>query len=98
MTQNIIKIALVILLAFCLFSMPYGYYQLVRFCSFVGFGILAYKSSKYENSQLAIVYGALSLLFQPFYKVNLSREIWNFVDIAVILLLGIPYMQKLFKS
>ena len=78
--------------------MPYGYYQMVRFCSFVGFGILAYKSRKYENSKLMIIYGALSLLFQPFFKVNLGREIRNFIDIAEIIFFVFPFIQKFFKS
>lgn len=30
-----------------------------------------------------IMYGGLALLFQPFFKVVLGRQIWNIVDVIV---------------
>lgn len=78
-----IKIVLTILLFLCLVDMPYGYYQFVRFAAMVGFGILAFQSSESENKTFAIVYGALALLFQPFFKIALGRELWNLVDVIV---------------
>lgn len=29
------------------------------------------------------IYGALALLFQPFFKISLGREMWNIVDVVV---------------
>ena len=72
--------------------MPYGYYQFVRFAAMVGFGILAFKSSESENKSFMIIYGALALLFQPFFKIALGREIWNIVDVTV----GISLLVSLF--
>jgi hypothetical protein len=80
---RIIKIALAILLLLCLLDMPYGFYQLVRFVALIGFGILAYKANGHNNNTAMIVYGALALLFQPFIKIALGRELWNFVDVVV---------------
>jgi hypothetical protein len=81
--EKLIKIVLAILLLLCLADMPYGYYQFVRFAAMVGFGILAYQSSESENKTFMIVYGALALLFQPFFKIALGRELWNVVDVVV---------------
>jgi hypothetical protein len=81
--EKIIKIVLAILLLLCLADMPYGYYQFVRFAAMVGFGILAYQSSESENKTFMIVYGALALLFQPFFKIALGRELWNVMDVIV---------------
>jgi hypothetical protein len=81
--NNTIKAVLAILLLLCLADMPYGYYQFVRFAAMVGFGILAYQSSESENKTFMIVYGALALLFQPFFKIALGRELWNVVDVVV---------------
>ena len=78
-----IKIILSVLLFLCLADMPYGYYQFVRFAAMIGFGILAFQSSESENKTLVIVYGALALLFQPFLKIALGRELWNVVDVIV---------------
>lgn len=30
-----------------------------------------------------IIYGALAILFQPFFKIALGRELWNIVDVIV---------------
>nr|WP_201799546.1 DUF6804 family protein [Zobellia amurskyensis] len=63
--------------------MPYGYYQLVRFLALVGFGFLAFKASQKDKSEQVFIYITLALLFQPFYKIALGRELWNVVDVVV---------------
>ncbi len=83
MKSSIIKITLAILLFLCVFNMPYGYYQFVRFLSMVGFGILAYKANENNNSTEMIVYIALAILFQPLFKIALGRTLWNIVDVIV---------------
>ena len=84
-TEIIIKIILSILLLICLFKMPYGYYEAIRFIGMLGFVLLAYfyyRKNKTVNSNV-IIYLALALLFQPFIKVALGRTIWNIVDVVV---------------
>jgi len=81
--QTIIKITLAVLFFLCLLNMPYGFYQFVRFAALIGFGILAYKANEDTKNTEMIIYGALALLFQPFFKIALGREIWNIVDIIV---------------
>ena len=80
---NLIKTTLAILLLQCLLNMPYGYYQLVRFLALVGFGFLAYQAHEQDNLSATFIYVALALLFQPFFKVALGRELWNVVDVGV---------------
>ena len=96
--KNTIKIVLSILFFLCLVDMPYGYYQFVRFAAMVGFGILAFQSTESENKSFLIIYGALALLFQPFIKIALGRELWNIVDVIVgvglIISLFIEKQQK----
>ena len=87
MLQIGIKISLSILFLLCLLDMPYGYFQLVRFGGLVGFGILAYQSYETKQKELTIVYVGLALLFQPFIKIALGRQIWNIVDVAVSIFL-----------
>jgi len=78
-----IKIILAILFFLCLADLPYGYYQFVRFVGLVGFGILAYQANEEGRQTEMIIYGGLALLFQPFFKIALGREIWNIVDVIV---------------
>mgnify|MGYP000970660171 FL=1 len=92
--NNVIKIVLAILLFICLADMPYGYYQFVRFAGLVGFTILAYKAHEQGSQTEMIIYGGLALLFQPFFKIALGREIWNIVDVIV----GIGLLISIFMK
>ena len=80
MDNKIIKIGLAILLFLCLLKMPYGYYQMVRVLSMIGFGILALSAKEDKERWIYIV---LCLLFQPFIEVALGRVLWNIVDVVV---------------
>jgi hypothetical protein len=83
MINNSIKLVLALLLFLCLLEMPYGYYQLVRFLSFSCFTFFAYQSLQNIKINEGIIFIILALLFQPFLKIALGREIWNYVDIIV---------------
>lgn len=63
--------------------MPYGFYQFVRFVGLIGFVILAYQANEQGKQFEMILYGALAILFQPFFKIALGREVWNIVDVIV---------------
>ncbi len=83
MMDKAIKITLAILFFLCLADMPYGYYQFVRFAGLVGFAILAYQAHELSRQTEMFIYCGLALLFQPFIKIALGREIWNIVDVTV---------------
>ena len=89
-----IKLALAILLVLCLFDMPYGFYQLVRFLAMIGFGILAYQSNEQKKRTATFIYIGLAVLFQPLLKVYLGRELWNVVDFVVAIGLVITAFRK----
>jgi hypothetical protein len=81
--ERIIKIIISALLFLCLADMPYGYYQFVRFAGLVGFALLAYQAHEQGRQSEMIIYAGLALLFQPFFKIALGREMWNVVDVIV---------------
>ena len=90
MNIKLLYLLLLALLLLCLAPMHYGYYQLVRFVSMVLFALFAYNYWIKEIKPLAITFGALALLFQPFIKVSLGRAMWNLTDVVVALgLIGI---------
>ncbi len=94
--DKVIKIILAILFFLCLVDMPYGYYQFVRFAGLVGFAIIAYQAHEQGRKTEMIIYAGLALLFQPFFKLALGRQIWNIVDVVVgiVLLLSIFMKSK----
>ena len=92
---NTVKIVLIVLFLLCLFDMPYGFYNLVRFLAMVGFALLAYASYKDCRSSWVIVYVVMALLFQPLAKIELGHVIWNIVDVfAAIMLVVTIYLYR----
>ena len=91
---TIIKIILSLLFFLCLLDMSYGFYQIVRFAALLGFAILAYQATQHGRQAEIIIYSGLALLFQPFFKIALGREIWNLVDVVV----GIGLLVSLFMK
>ncbi len=87
MFQTAIKIVLTILFLLCLLDMPYGYFQIVRFAGLVGFGILAFQANETKQKEMTIIFIGLALLFQPFFKIALGRQMWNIVDVIVSIFL-----------
>ena len=94
MTNKIIKVVLSILFFLCLLEMPYGFYQFVRFAGLIGFAILAYQANQQGRQTEMIIYGGLALLFQPFFKIALGRQMWNIVDVVV----GIGLLISMFMK
>lgn len=93
--EKFIKIGLAILFLLCLADMPYGYFQFVRFCGMIGFGILAVseneKGNEKGNEGMMYFYGASAILINPIFKISLGRELWNIFDIiwAIILIVSV---------
>ena len=92
---SIIKVILALLLLLCLADMPYGYYQFVRFASMAAFAFLAYTANAEGKQTEVIIFVILALLFQPFFKIALGRELWNIVDIIVAIgLIGSTFVKS----
>ena len=82
-------------LLLCLLPLPYGYYELVRLGGMVCFAVLAYRSYQQKQEEWTVAYAALAILFQPFFKIALGRDVWNVVDIVVAgLLLWTMWKEK----
>lgn len=93
-----LKLILAAMLLLCLFNMPYGFYALLRFVAATIFAIMAYSYYNENQKELAIGSGAIAILFQPFIKIALGRQIWNIVDVVIaiglIMLIIIEHQKK----
>jgi hypothetical protein len=96
--EKVIKIVLAVMLILCLAPMPYDYYELVRFSSMLGFAILGYQSFKDKNEIFGIIFFGLVLIFQPFWKIKLGRDIWQIVDLIVAIGLIVSLFHKNIKT
>ena len=87
---KIVKLVLAVLMLLCLADMPYGFYELMRFVVTLGFGYLAYDYYQAGQVKWVVTFGVLLLLFQPFFKLALGRDLWNVVDVLVAV--GLIYL------
>lgn len=67
-----------------LLDMPYGYYQLLRVLVFCATAYLALESHRRGYIAWAWALGSTSVVYNPFLKLALGREIWMMVNIATI--------------
>ena len=98
--EKIVKIGLAVLLFVCLLDMPYGYYQFVRVAATLVFVLFAIQSYNLKSNAMILIYVILAILFQPFEKIALGREVWNVMDVivGVGLLLSIGHEVSLDKK
>lgn len=89
-----IGLGLAVVLLICLFSMPYGYYTLVRFAAMIVFGCMAFCFFKEKEIPLCVIAGSLALLFQPFFKIVLGRALWNVIDVIVAIALVLLWYKN----
>ena len=88
--------ALAAVLLLSLLKMPYGFYEFVRFAAMAAFAYLAYKEYDNKGSKdKMILFIVLAVLFQPFFKLSLSRVVWNIVDVVVAGLLLVLLLNTL---
>ena len=92
--EKYISLILAALLLLCLAPMSYGYYSLVRFVAMVVFARMAYQYYVQRKEGLAWAFGALAVLFQPFFKIALGRGVWNVVDVLVAILLLVLFVLE----
>ena len=75
----IFKNILAILFLLWIFKMPYSYYQFLRFTAF--FGFLYFAKEDKSNNLLMTFWIISAFLVNPFYKLWLTKPIWNIIDI-----------------
>lgn len=97
-TQKI-QLAGASLLLLCILPLPYGFYTIVRIVTTIISAYLAYEYYTQHKKGLAITFSIVAVLFQPFIKFTLGREIWLIVDILVGgFLLALVFKDKLRKK
>ena len=93
-TQQKIQIVGAIILLLCILPMPYGFFIIVRVATTIISAFLAYNYYQQKKQGLAITFGIIAVLFQPFFKLALGREMWLIVDVIVAVLLLFLALRK----
>ena len=83
------------LLLLAIADLPYGYYIFLRIaiCGLSIFNLQFYYGNKQEG--IAIVFGIIAVIFNPFIKVWFEKEIWCLIDvIAAIIFIAAYFLSK----
>lgn len=93
-------VAILMLLAAMLLDLPYDYYVILRWV-ICGIAIyLAYNANLANKKNWVWIMGIIALIFNPIFKVYLSRGTWSYIDIIAIGLFGasIYYLRNKEKN
>lgn len=80
-------LGLVVVLFFCLFKLPYGFYVIIRLATAIIMCCWAFRFFVRNKLTLAIISGSVVLLFQPVFPIRLDRFTWNLVDVLLAVFL-----------
>jgi uncharacterized membrane protein len=65
---------------------PYAYYILLRWVCCGVFSFLAFKAFDLKMQGLTWILGFTALVYNPIFRVHLTRAIWSAVNIATIII------------
>jgi hypothetical protein len=63
---------------------PYGYYILLRWVCCGVFAYLVFKALDQGHQGWVLVLGITAAVYNPIFKVHLTREIWSVVNVVTI--------------
>ena len=77
-------------------TLPYGYYQMLRWVVFAVSIYIAYKSYKWGKAWATWLFGGCAILFNPILPIYLSREIWQPIDVVcgILFILSPIFLKK----
>jgi hypothetical protein len=65
-------------------DLPYGFFVFLRWWVFSACAVVALFSFANDRSALGISAVALAIVFNPLVKIHLGRDVWWYVDLAMI--------------
>ena len=92
-TQKV-QLAGAAILLLCVFPLPYGFFTIVRVVTTIISLYLAYTYFTQNKKELAITFTIVAVLFQPFIKLALGREVWLVVDVLVAVFLIVLAVKR----
>ncbi len=86
--QSALWLAPAALLVIALLPWPYGFYIFLKLFIFAVCLVLTYTQWKHDNaiSGWVLAFGAMAILYNPLFRIYLTREIWSVLNIATALL------------
>jgi hypothetical protein len=85
-----------ILLFIAVMSLPYGYYQILRWLVFVCSMYVVYLCFKWKLSWLSWLFIIIAIVFNPLFPIIFSEGTWKYIDVAtgVIFILSTIFLRE----
>ena len=87
MDKKLIYIVAAVLCVIAVFPLPYGYYTFLRISVSI-IGCIAAFDLVNKGNPLWVIFAGIVILFNPIIPINLSRDVWFFIDLIVAGLFG----------
>lgn len=65
-------------------TMPYGYYQIMRWCVFASCAWIALSAYRLGHEGWTWCWGVIAGIYNPIFPVHANRDVWSVVNIATI--------------
>lgn len=95
---SVLKIVMGIALVICLLQMPYGYYRVIRWAIFIGCIYLIMEPHKRQFFIGYIFLVCMMILFNPIVEINLTRIVWNVIDVVFAAILFASAIKRYIDS
>lgn len=93
-TTQKLQLAGAAILLLCILPLPYGFYTIVRIVTTIISAYLAYEYFSRNKNELGITFTIIAVLFQPFIKFAIGRDVWIVIDFVVAILLLMLAIRK----
>lgn len=94
--MKIAKLIIALALIGCLFPLPFGYEDLIRYAAAVLFAIIGYQFFEQDKNLLGIVGLLMAVVYQPWYKIpfpGLALKILYAISAAALIYLYIKEIR-----
>jgi hypothetical protein len=93
-TNKLLWIAPIALLLIALFSLPYFYYQLMRWCICGCAAYIAYHHYKEKGCDfLAVGFVVVAVVYNPLEPIHLFKEAWIVINIITVFIFSFGWIQ-----
>ena len=78
-----------VMLLIAITDLPYGYYTALRIIVTIVAGITAYIAFEQDDEIWVLLFGGITILFNPIIPIYFDKDTWVLIDIVAAILFGL---------
>lgn len=88
----------VMMLLLCIISVPSYWHRWAHYAAMLAFAVMAYHEYAQGRTRLALAFGVMVIVFQPYLKLTLSMTAWDAIHTALAVILAAMWARETFMS